>query len=397
MTRENHYEVLIVGGGAAGISVASRLRNLDSPLQVGIIEPSSWHYYQPLWTLVGGGVFEREQTRKPTSEVIPRGADWIEDRVTTFQPEDNSVKTASGRTYTYDYLVVAAGIQLDWDKIKGLKGHMGKNGICSNYSYETVASTWETLRNFKGGQAVFTYPKNPIKCAGAPQKIMWLSEHYFNRQGIRDQTTIHYAASTGAIFGVQKYRDALEKLVKQRDIQTHFQRVLVEVRPDEKVAVFESSAGKEPLELEYDMLHITPPQSAPDFIKKSPLANEAGWVEVDKYSTQHTRYPNVFSAGDCSSLPTSKTGAAVRKEVPVLVENLLAHRAGQPLDGRYDGYASCPLVTGYGRLILAEFDYDGKPAETFPFDQAQERYSMYALKAYGLPDMYWHGMLKGRA
>lgn len=393
----NHHEVLIVGGGAAGISIGSRLTDRDDPLDVAIIEPAEWHYYQPLWTLVGGGVFEREHTRKPMQEVIPPKATWIQDAAATFDPDDNSVTTAAGDTYTYDYLVVAAGIQLDWDKIKGLDGHMGEGGICSNYSYETVTSTWDTLRNFKGGNAVFTYPQNPIKCAGAPQKIMWLSEHFMEREGLREDATVHYVASTGGIFGVQKYKEALEKLVDKRNIQTHFNRHLVEVRADEKVAVFEGADGEDRLELEYDMLHVTPPQSAPDFIKESPLSNADGWVEVDKYTTQHVRHPNVFSAGDCSSLPTSKTGAAVRKEVPVLVENLLAHRAGEKLAARYDGYASCPLVTGYGRLILAEFDYDGNPCETFPFNQAEERYSMYAMKAYALPEMYWHGMLKGRA
>ena len=394
----NHHEVLIVGGGAAGISIGSRLTERDDPLEVAILEPAEWHYYQPLWTLVGGGVFEREHTRKPMAEVMPPGATWIQQAAATFDPDNNSVTTANGDTYTYDYLVVAAGIQLDWDKIEGLDGHMGEGGICSNYSYETVSSTWDTLRNFKGGNAVFTYPQNPIKCAGAPQKIMWLSEHFMEREGLREDATVHYVASTGGIFGVQKYKDALEKLVDKRNIQTHFGRHLVEVRADEKVAVFAPSEGDgESLELEYDMLHITPPQSAPDFIKESPLSNEAGWVEVDKYTTQHVRYPNVFSAGDCSSLPTSKTGAAVRKEVPVLVDNLLAQRDGEKLAAKYDGYASCPLVTGYGRLILAEFDYDGNPCETFPFNQAEERYSMYAMKAYALPEMYWHGMLKGRA
>ncbi len=397
MNESSHHEVLIIGGGAAGISIGSRLTERDEPLDVAIIEPANEHYYQPLWTLVGGGVFEREHTCKPMAEVIPPNARWIQDAASEFDPDNNTVTCQSGTTYSYDYLVVAAGIQLDWDHIEGLEGNVGTQGICSNYSYNTVESTWETLRNFSGGNAVFTYPRNPIKCAGAPQKIMWLAEHHLNRQGIRDQSEVHFATSTPSIFGVDKYRRPLEKLIEERDITTHFERVLTAVRPDNKVAVFESPDGEETLELDYDMLHVTPPQSAPDFLKDSPLSNDDGWVDVDKFTTQHVRYSNIFSAGDCSSLPTSKTGAAVRKEVPVLVDNLLAQRAGEQLAAQYNGYASCPLVTGYGRLILAEFDYDGNPDESFPFDQARERYSMYALKAYGLPEMYWHGMLKGRA
>lgn len=392
-----HQHIVIVGGGTAGISVAARLSKLAHPPKITIIEPSSTHYYQPLWTLVGGGVFKREDTAKPMSQVIPPGVSWVQEAVAEFEPDTNQVTFASGGKLSYDYLIVAAGIQLDWDKIKGLKGNLGQDGLCSNYSYESVNSTWETLRAFRGGKAIFTFPAGSIKCAGAPQKILWLAEHYLVKQGLRQKSEVIYASGTAAIFGVAKYRAALERLVEQRQITTKFRRNLIEVRPKSREAIFEDLDGGQELTLNYDMLHITPPQSAPDFIKRSPLADANGWVEVDKYTTQHTRYPNVFSLGDCSSLPTSKTGAAVRKEAPVLVENLIAHASGQRMSAAYDGYASCPLVTGYGRLILAEFDYDGQPCESFPFDQAQERYSMYALKAYGLPELYWNGMLKGLA
>ncbi|MFW6053383.1 MAG: FAD-dependent oxidoreductase [Persicimonas sp.] len=397
MSKPYDHQIVIVGGGTAGITVASQLLKRDPPLDVAIIEPSETHYYQPLWTLVGGGVFEREESARSMKQVIPRAATWIRDRAATFQPDEDQLTLASGDTVSYEQLVVAPGIQLDWDAVEGLDGHVGDNGICSNYSWDTVESTWQTLRNFSGGRAIFTFPNTPIKCAGAPQKIMWLAEHYLSRNGVRENSEIVYHAPGAAIFGVQKYRDALEELVDERDVKTVFRSNLVAVRPDEQVAVFEDLDSGETSEVGYDMLHVTPPQSAPDFIKQSPLANDDGWVEVDKDTTQHVRYPNVFSLGDASSLPTSKTGAAVRKEAPVTTANLLALRNNEPLEAVYDGYASCPLVTGYGRLILAEFDYDGNPAESFPFDQARERYSMYAMKAYGLPKMYWHGMLEGRA
>ncbi len=389
-----HHEVLIVGGGTAGISIAARLRDAENPPEVAIIEPSNKHYYQPIWTLVGGGVFPREVSERDEADVIPPGATWIRDAVESFDPANSSLTTRSGKTLTYDHLVVAAGIQLDWDAVKGLRESLGTNGVCSNYSYDTVGSTWENIRNFKGGTALFTFPATPIKCAGAPQKIMYLAEHAFRRQGVRDKSRVVYGCATPSIFGIPKYRSALERIVESRDIETMFQHNLVEIRADAKEAVFEH--GDERVTVGYEMIHVTPPQSAPDFIKSSPLANDAGWVDVDKYTTQHVRFPNVFSAGDCSSLPCSKTGAAIRKQAPVLAQNVLAHRAGKALPGHYDGYASCPLVTGYGTVMLAEFGYDGKIMETFPFDQANERYSMWALKAYGLPKMYWHGMLRGR-
>jgi sulfide:quinone oxidoreductase len=391
-----HHQVLIVGGGTAGLSIAARLRAAASPPAVAIVEPSDKHYYQPLWTLVGAGVFPKEVSERSEADFIPPGATWLRDAVATFEPEKNQVTTKGGKTLGYDQLVVAPGIQLDWDAIAGLRETLGKNGVCSNYAYETVDSTWETIRSFKGGTALFTFPSTAIKCAGAPQKIMYLAEHAFRRQGVRDASRVVFASAGAAIFGVPKYRAALEKIIAKRGIETMFQHDLVEVRGAAREAVFENKADGGRTTMKYDMLHVTPPQSAPDFIKGSPLADRGGWVEVDKHTLQHVRYPNVFSAGDASSLPTSRTGAAVRKQAPVLVENLLALRAGRPLTASYDGYASCPLVTGYGTVMLAEFGYDGKVMETFPFDQAQERYSMWALKAYGLPNMYWHGMLRGR-
>jgi sulfide:quinone oxidoreductase len=225
---------------------------------------------------------------------------------------------------------------------------------------------------------------------------MYLAEHTFRKAGVRANAQVQFLSGQATIFTAPHYARALEKIVAERQIEARFKHDLREVRPDKKEAVFQRLDTNEQVVLPYTLLHVTPPMSAPDVIKRSPLANEAGWVDVNKETLQHVRYPNIFSLGDASSLPTSKTGAAIRKQAPVLVKNLLATLRGQTPTARYDGYTSCPLVTGYGRLILAEFDYDLKPRETFPFDQAQERYSMYLLKAYGLPALYWHGMMKGR-
>jgi len=391
---EEQYDVVILGGGTAGLSIAARLLAEPEPPTVAIVEPSDKHYYQPIWTLVGGGVFPKEVSEREEADFIPPGATWIKDRVREFHPDKSSVTTEGGKTLKYGDLVVAIGIQIDLDKVKGLKDTLGKNGVTTNYLYSTVEYTWKLIEDFAGGNAIFTYPSTPIKCAGAPQKIMWLAEEHFRNKGVRSKSKVIFASAGSAIFGVPKYRAALEKLVADRDIDTRFGHDLVELRADSKEAIFR--VGDEEKALRYEMIHVTPPQSAPDVIKQSPLADAAGWVSVDKHTLQHTKFPNVWSAGDCCSAPTSKTGAAVRKEVPVLVENLLARRAGKPLTGHYNGYASCPLVTGRGKVILAEFGYDGKIMESFPFDQAQERFTMYALKAYGLPSMYWHGMLRGR-
>jgi sulfide:quinone oxidoreductase len=393
---ETRHRVVIVGGGSGGITVAARLAKALPQGSVAVIEPSRKHYYQPLWTLVGGGVFPKQASERDEVALIPRGTTWIQDAVTEFLPEENTVVTQGGNRIKYDYLVVAAGIQLDWGKIKGLQEAIGRDGVCSNYSYEYVDKTWEFIRNFTGGNAVFTQPLPPIKCAGAPQKIMYLADDHFRKSGVREKSQVIFASATPTIFAVKKYAAALDKVVARKGIDARYKHNLTEIRASEKEAVFENLDTKESVVLKYDMIHVTPPMSAPDFIRRSPLANEAGWVNVDKGSLQHVRYSNVFSLGDASSLPTSKTGAAIRKQAPVLVKNLLAVMKEQTPSPQYDGYTSCPLVTGYGKLILAEFDYDLNPKETFPFDQSQERYSMYLLKAYGLPVLYWHGMLKGR-
>jgi sulfide:quinone oxidoreductase len=391
-----HHQVVIVGGGTGGIAVAARLRRAMPASDVALIEPSDRHHYQPLWTLVGGGAAAKEATERREAALIPPGTTWIQDAVAEFHPEHDFILTRGGRRVSYDFLVVAAGIQLDWRRIDGLPESLGRNGVCSNYSYQHVEKTWEFIRSFQGGQAIFTQPQNPIKCAGAPQKIMYLADDHFRRSGVREQTKITFASAAPSIFAVPYYVPPLERVIARKGIQTLFRHDLIEIRPQTKEAVFRNLENGERIVRPYDLIHVTPPQSAPDFIKSSPLANADGWVEVDQHTLQHPRYAHIFALGDASSLPTSKTGAAIRRQAPVLVANLIAAMKGQPIKARYDGYASCPLVTGYGRLILAEFDYDKQPRETFPFDQRKERLSMYLFKKHLLPPYYWHQLLRGR-
>ncbi len=391
------HPVVVVGGGAAGLTVTARLLRAAPGLEIVVIDPSSDHYYQPMWTLVGGGIFPREESRRKEAEVIPSGAEWIQDAVASFDPAANRLRTRKGVEVSYDFLVVAPGLQINWDGVAGLRESLGKNGVCSNYSYETVGSTWENIRNFRGGTALFTHPTGAVKCGGAPQKICYLAEDHFRRSGIRDRCEVVFASAKDTIFDVARYARTLEKAVARKGIDTRFGLELREIRGDQKQAVFQRVVGGEIVTIDYEMAHVTPPMGPPSFVANSPLADEAGWVDVDKHSLRHTRYANVFGIGDASSLPTSKTAAAIRKQAPVLVENLLAVIDGKPPTASYDGYTSCPIVTGYDSLVLAEFDYDKNPQETFPFDQSQERFSMLMLKEFALPAIYWHGMLKGRA
>lgn len=408
--KEAHHRVLIIGGGTAGITVASRLRRRGIT-GIALIEPSETHYYQPLWTLVGAGICCAEASARPESAYIPRGVEWIRDWATEIDPDNGIVCTRSGRTYGYDYLVVAPGIQLDWHKVKGLKETLGRNWVSSNYTYETAPKTWEMLDQFRGGTAVFTMPNTPVKCGGAPQKIMYLAADLFRRRGIHKNTKILFFSGSNTLFAVPEVRAVLERVVARYGIEVHLNYNLVAVDPIRKVATFEATANHPEvqahpdlpsprIEVQYDFLHATPPQSAPDFIKQSPLSDGTplGWVSVDKGTLQHTRYPNIFAIGDASNLPTSKTGAAIRKQAPILVENLIAVMQGQNPPRQYDGATACPIVTAYGKLIMAEFLYDHKWHPTIPLiNTAKERYDMYLLKKYGLPFMYWHLMLRGLA
>lgn len=393
-----NHQIVIIGGGSAGLTVAAQLLNKNEDLDISIIDPAEKHYYQPIWTLVGAGVFPKEQSERDMADYIPSGATWIKEYVSGFDPENNIIHLKNGEDIGYQYLVVAAGIQIDWDATPGLKESVGKEGtgVVSNYSYDTVDSTWNAIKGLKGGTALFTHPSTPIKCGGAPIKITFLADDYWNKHDVRDNINIKFIKGGPGIFAVKKYADALTKVADRKNIERIWNTDLMAIDAGMKEATFKHLETGEETVIKYDMIHVTPRMSAPDFIKSSPLAAESGWVDVDKYTTQHNKFKNVFALGDNSSLPTSKTGAAIRKQAPTTVKNLLSLIEGKPMKERYDGYTSCPLVTGYGSLILAEFDYDKKPKESFPFDQSKERYSMYALKAFGLPKIYWHGMLQGR-
>ena len=395
--KTSHHTVLIVGGGSAGITVAAQLARKMPARQIAIVEPSDKHYYQPLWTLVGAGIFNRKRSERKEGDYIPKGVTWIRDTVESFDPHLNHLNTRTGQQITYDWLIVAPGIQINWDKIPGLKDSLGRKQVCSNYSFNYVDYTWETIRSFKRGTALFTHPAGAVKCGGAPQKIMYLAEDWLRRQGLRDRTRVIFATALPTLFAVEKYCQTLDKHVAEHGIETHFRQNLVSLDPDKKEATFENLDSKQTQVIAYDMVHVTPPMGPPDFVKSSALANADGWVEVDKETLRHVRFANVFGLGDASSLPISKTGAAIRKQAPVLVNNLLEAMKGQSITAKYGGYTSCPIVMSRGRLVLAEFDYSGKPSETFPFDQSKERYSMYLLKKWLLPIFYWHGMLRGRA
>lgn len=390
------YTVLVVGGGTGGISVAARLKRLRPALNIGLIEPSEYHYYQPAWTLVGGGCYEAQNTRRRTRDCVPAGVDLIGDRVEAFEPEQHRVVLQSGARIGYSFLVVAAGIQLDWNAIAGLNETLGQNGVTSNYRYDLAPYTWQCIRQFRGGAALFTQPPMPIKCAGAPQKILYLAADALRKRHVAAE--LRFLTPGATMFGVPFYAKALDKVMAAYDARPSYGYRLIAVDGAARKAVFEvlKDGTKTEETLPFELLHVVPPQSAPAFIRNSALADTGGWLEVDKATLQHLRYPDIFGLGDCTSTPNSKTAAAVKNQAPVLVTNLLQALDGAGEQASYDGYASCPLTTSAGKVMLAEFCYDGVVAPSFSADPRRPRRFYWWLKRTFLPYLYWNILLKGR-
>ncbi|OSX65221.1 hypothetical protein POSPLADRAFT_1178892 [Postia placenta MAD-698-R-SB12] len=406
---KDKYKIVVVGAGSGGLTVANqiynRFRAAGTPLNEGdiaIVDAADYHYYQPGWTLVGSGLKQKTETRRPLKSLIPSHLAHISETVKEFSPSKSSITTQSGRTVSYESLIVATGLQINWDNISGLSKALADStsGVSSIYSYETCDKVWSDVEALRSGKAVFTQPAGVVKCAGAPQKIMWMAWDRYQKTGRGDQISVDFYTGTPTMFGVKKYSDELEKLRVSRGVGGYFQHNLVSVDSGNHKATFKKPGGST-VDVDYTLLHVTPQMGPLDVIKKSPLADEAGWVAVDNATLQHTNpeYKNVWAIGDCSSLPTSKTAAAITAQAPVLTENLYSVvSTGKTANAQYDGYTSCPLLTGYGQLMLAEFKYGLEPKESLAQyfgDQATPRRAFYHLKKDLFPWAYWNHMLKG--
>lgn len=395
------YDVVIVGGGSAGIATASSLLKRNRKLSIAVIEPSEVHYYQPGWTMVGAGVFDKEFTRHTEASVMPDGVDWIKASASGFAPDDNRVIMCDGDDISYRVLVVCPGIKLDWNAIPGLSETIGKNGVTSNYGYELAPYTNRLVKDFKSGRALFTQPVMPIKCAGAPQKAMYMSCSRWEKAGSLKDIEVQFHTAGAVLFGVAAYVPALMEYVERYGAHLKFESKLVAIDGAAKIATFEQKHGDVATKVEehFDMIHVVPPQVAPDFVRSSPLAAASGFIEVSEATLQHVRYPNIFALGDACSASNAKTMAAARKQAPVVAVNVLAALEGEPPVADYDGYGSCPLTVEAGKIVLAEFGYGGKLLPSFPnwlIDGTRPSRLSWLLKDTILPPIYWHGMLKGR-
>lgn len=396
------FDVVIVGGGAGGIAVASSLKARKPNLDIAVIDPADIHYYQPGWTMVGAGVFHPQETAKTMGSLIPKGVHWIKSAVAAFEPKDNAVILDGCRVVGYKRLIVAPGIKLDWNRIEGLVDTLGKNGVTSNYRYDLAPYTWKLVQELKEGKAVFTQPPMPIKCAGAPQKAMYLSGDHWFKNGALKNIDIQFMNAGGVLFGVKDYVPALEKYVAKYDASLNFFHNLISIDGPAKKATFavaKPETEATTVTVDFDMIHVVPPQVAPDFIRVSPLADAAGWVDVDQSTLRHKTYDNIWSLGDVMNAPNAKTAAAARVQAPVVAENVCADIDGKSAVAQYNGYGSCPLTVERGKIVLAEFGYGGALLPSFPKwinDGTKPSKLAWWLKETALPPIYWKAMLRGR-
>ncbi len=421
---KSNAKIVIIGGGAGGLTVAARLdRAMDNP-DITIIEPSAKHVYQAGHTLVGGGIVEAEKLIRTTQEYITDTTTWEQTKASDIDPDAQKVYLENGKVLSYDYLVICPGLQYDWEKIEGLSPDIvGQNGIHTIYTLDGAQETWQAFNQFAktGGEALFTHPNTPIKCGGAPKKILYLLDDFLRKQGTRDKANITFLPDSKKLFSVPIFEKAIEGHFQDRDINYQLSHNLVKIDPDKKEATFSTYTmvkGPWDEDLEeytqikdekfitkpYDFIHIPPPMSAPKFLHGSKVAwdrgsvQELGLIKVDKHTLQHLDYPNIFSLGDAAGIPICKTGGSVRKQAPILVQNMLDVMAGREPSKSFNGYTVCPIVTRYGKVMLAEFDYDLKPVPTIPgIDPAQERWMWWIMKVYILEPMYFYGMLRGLA
>lgn len=402
VTDSTRYDVVVIGAGSGGISVTNSLLKRNGNLRIAIIDPATEHFYQPGWTMVGGGVFKAPETRRQTRDLMPSKATWINQAAVSFSPDQSEIELENGDRIGYAQLIVTPGLKLNWDAIEGLSETLGQNGVTSNYRYDLAPYTWELVSKMKNGKAVFTQPPMPIKCAGAPQKAMYLSSDHWLKTGVLKDIDVDFYNAGGVLFGVPDYVPALQSYVDKYDASVHYNQNLVKIDGPAKRAWFKSTnaEGEEQMtEVEFDMIHVCPPQCAPDFVSNSELADAAGWLDVDQYTLRHKRFDNIWGLGDVMNTTNAKTMAAVRKQVPVVAQNIIDVLGRREASCGYDGYGSCPLTVERGKIVLAEFGYGGKILPTFPqwvLQGTQPTRMAWILKARLLPDVYWHAMLKGR-
>ncbi len=393
-----HHRVLVVGGGNGGISVAARLQRRGIQ-DIAIVEPSDTHLYKPLFSHVAGGTARASITARPQADVIPKGVTWLQDAVTAIEPDSDRVVLASGRRIAYDHLIVCPGIQKDWDTIAGAAEALRTPSVASHYEFDGAAKLSLLLRDLKDGTAVFTQPSDPASCAGASQKPMYQACDYWRAKGVLERIRVLLVVPGDTVSGIPHIDRELERSIAEYGIELRTGARLAEVDASAGAVLVEAGGARE--RIAYDVLDIVPPQSAPDWLKSSPLAvpgDPGGFVDVDPETLRHRRYANVWGLGDAAKTLNAKSGGALRKQTFVLAANLAAVLSGEAPQERYDSYTVCPYTVSRSTVVWAEFDHLGRPRPTIPFlpQMYRENRLSWIFDRHVLPWVYWNLILRGR-
>ena len=322
-------DVVIMGGGDAGIAVAERLGEANRDLRIALVEPTTFKYDQPMWVRVGTEGVDEATTRSLEARHVPAGVDWIQDRVASIDPVQRVLRLDAEAPIGYTYLVVATGIGPRWDRIRGLKEGLGTRGICSVYGYEQAARTWDLIRDFGGGTAVFTAPSGPFKGGTTPLSVLHRAEKLWRETGVRDHTELFFATAADPEFAGEAYPDMMTRDREEEDVHVYVGHELIEVRPEHQEAVFSVEKGQSQsgTVLGYDLLHVVPPMRPPAVIEESELAYPQGalrgYLKVDPESLRHTRFATVFGVGDVVGVKGEKTGAQAREQAAEVATTLL--------------------------------------------------------------------------
>ncbi len=396
-----HYRVVVIGGGNAGLSVAGRL-NREGIDDVVVVEPRAKHLYKPLFSHIAGGTAPASMAVRDQASVMPKDTAWIQDAVAEIEAEASTVILGSGARVRYDHLIVCPGIQHDWDAVPGLAEAMRSPSGASNYEFELAVKASALLRDMRSGTVIFSQPPGPASCAGAGQKPMYLACDYWRKIGVLDDIRVIMLVPDATVFGIPMIDRELERKIDEYGIELRTRAELVEVDAAGRVAVVAQRDRDEQERIPYDLLMVEPPQSAPDWLKRSSLAapgDESGFVEVDPRSLRHPRYPNIWALGDAAATTNSKSGGALRKQTYALAKNLAAVEKGQAPRTEYDGYSVCPFTVSRSTVVFAEFDDRYRPQPTIPFWKglAREKRLTWVFDRHILPWVYWHMILKGRA